>query len=217
MSSSKPVSERAVVFLIGAVQFVNILDFVMVMPLGPDFARGLGIASSHIGTIGGSYTLAASVMGLAGGYFLDFVLKRDELARYGLSVDDANMMVMTAVGGDNQSTTVEGRERYGINVRYARDYREDLQSLKRVLLPLPNGQGQIPMEAIADVVLAHGPSMIRNENGLLTRVWDTIHFAPPFVITTDEIDRMVTIVDDALTAAGLELPGAYRALVEAAA
>ncbi|ACL67572.1 heavy metal efflux pump, CzcA family [Anaeromyxobacter dehalogenans 2CP-1] len=104
---------------------------------------------------------------VAGGYFLDFVLKRDQLARYGLSVDAANMMVMTAVGGDNQSTTVMGRERYGINVRYARDYREDLQSLRRVLLPLPGGQGQIPMEEIADVELAQGPSMIRDENGLL--------------------------------------------------
>ncbi len=113
-------------------------------------------------------TRSAFAERVAGGYFLDFVLKRDELARYGLSVDDANMMVMTAVGGDNQCTTVEGRERYGINVRYARDYREDLQSLKRVLLPLPDGKGQIPMEAIADVVLAHGPSMIRNENGMLT-------------------------------------------------
>jgi len=104
---------------------------------------------------------------VAGGYFLDFVLKRDQLARYGLSVDDANEMVMTAVGGDNQSTTVEGRERYGINVRYARDYREDLPALRRVLLPLPNGQGQIPMEEIADVKLAQGPSMIRDENGML--------------------------------------------------
>jgi AcrB/AcrD/AcrF family len=75
--------------------------------------------------------------------------------------------VMTAVGGDNQSVTVEGRERYGINVRYARDYRDDLQSLRRVLLPLPMGKGQIPMEEIADVVLTHGPSMIRDENGLL--------------------------------------------------
>jgi Cu(I)/Ag(I) efflux system membrane protein CusA/SilA len=74
---------------------------------------------------------------------------------------------MTAVGGDNQSVTVEGRERYGINVRYARDYRDDLQSLRRVLLPLPMGRGQIPMEEIADVVLTHGPSMIRDENGLL--------------------------------------------------
>ncbi|MFZ5479537.1 MAG: efflux RND transporter permease subunit [Myxococcota bacterium] len=104
---------------------------------------------------------------VAGGYFLDFVLKRDQLARYGLTVDDANMMVMTAVGGDNQTTTIEGRERYGVNVRYAREYREDVDALRRVLLPLPNGQGQIPMEEIADVVLATGPSMIRDENGLL--------------------------------------------------
>ena len=112
-------------------------------------------------------TRSAYAERVAGGYFLDFVLKRDKLARYGLSIDDANMMVMTAVGGDTQSITVEGRERYGINVRYARDYRDDLPALRRVLLPLPGGRGQIPMEEIADVVLAEGPSMIRDENGLL--------------------------------------------------
>ncbi len=112
-------------------------------------------------------TRSAYAERVAGGYFLDFVLKRDRLARYGLSIDDANTMVMTAVGGDNQSMTVEGRERYGINVRYARDYRDDLQALRRVLLPLPSGLGQIPMEEIADVGLAHGPSMIRDENGML--------------------------------------------------
>ena len=105
---------------------------------------------------------------VAGGYFLDFVLDRDKLARYGLSVDDANMMVMTAVGGDNQTTTIEGRQRYGVNVRYARDFREDVDSLKRVLLPLPSGQGQIPMAEIAEVKLVEGPSMIRDENGLLS-------------------------------------------------
>jgi len=105
---------------------------------------------------------------VAGGYFVDFVLERDALARYGLSVDDANMLVMTAVGGDNQSTTVMGRERYGINVRYAREYRDDLDALRRVLVPLPGGQGQIPMSAIADVKLVQGPSMIRDENGLLS-------------------------------------------------
>jgi Cu(I)/Ag(I) efflux system membrane protein CusA/SilA len=104
---------------------------------------------------------------VAGGYFVDFVLKRPQLARYGLTVDDANMMVMTAVGGDNQSITVEGRERYGISVRYARDWREDLPALRRVLISLPNGAGQVPMSEIADVVLAQGPSMIRDENGLL--------------------------------------------------
>jgi Cu(I)/Ag(I) efflux system membrane protein CusA/SilA len=111
-------------------------------------------------------TRSAYAERVAGGYFVDFVLKRDQLARYGLSIDDANTMVMTAVGGDEQSTTVEGRERYSINVRYARDYRDDLPTLRRVLLPLPGG-GQIPMEEIADVKLVQGPSMIRDENGLL--------------------------------------------------
>jgi Cu(I)/Ag(I) efflux system membrane protein CusA/SilA len=77
-------------------------------------------------------------------------------------------MVMTAVGGDNQTTTIEGRQRYGVSVRYARDFREDLDALKRVLLPLPNGQGQIPMAEIAEVKLVEGPSMIRDENGLLS-------------------------------------------------
>jgi len=104
----------------------------------------------------------------AGGFFLDFVLDRERLARYGLSVDDANMMVMTAVGGDNQTTTIEGRQRYGVSVRYARSYRDDLYALKRVLLPLPSGRGQIPMSEIADIHLAEGPSMIRDEDGLLT-------------------------------------------------
>ena len=102
----------------------------------------------------------------AGGYFLDFVLRRDKLARYGLSVDDANALVMTAVGGDNQGTTVEGRARYPINVRYQRDYREDLSALKRVYVPIEGG-GHIPIEELADVQLVQGPSMIRDENGLL--------------------------------------------------
>ncbi|NUO19461.1 efflux RND transporter permease subunit [bacterium] len=104
---------------------------------------------------------------VAGGYFLDFDLRRDQLARYGLTVDDANMMVMTAVGGDNQTTTVEGRARYGVNVRYARIFRDNLDALQRVLISLPNNQGQIPMSEIADIKLVEGPAMIRDENGLL--------------------------------------------------
>ncbi|MBE2250146.1 MAG: efflux RND transporter permease subunit [Myxococcus sp.] len=105
---------------------------------------------------------------VVGGTFLDFELKRDQLARYGLSVDDANLMVKTAVGGEVQSVTVEGRERYGIAVRYARDFRDDLAALGRVLVPLPSGRGQVPFEAIAALKLTTGPSMIRDENGLLT-------------------------------------------------
>jgi len=102
----------------------------------------------------------------AEGYFLDFELKRDQLARYGLSVEEANMMVMTAIGGDNQTTLFEGRARYPVNVRYARDYRESPAALGRVLVPLPNGSA-VPMEAIADIKLVPGPGMIRDENGLL--------------------------------------------------
>lgn len=92
--SPRPVSERAVIFLIGAVQFVNILDFVMVMPLGPDFAKGLGIDSSHLGYIAGSYTAAASVAGLAGGYFLERFDRRKALA-----VAMLGLVLATAAGG----------------------------------------------------------------------------------------------------------------------
>jgi predicted MFS family arabinose efflux permease len=92
--SSRPVSERAVIFLIGAVQFVNILDFVMVMPLGPFFAEGLQIDSAHIGYVAGSYTAAASVAGLAGGYFLDRFDRRKALA-----VSMLGLVLATGAGG----------------------------------------------------------------------------------------------------------------------
>jgi Cu(I)/Ag(I) efflux system membrane protein CusA/SilA len=104
---------------------------------------------------------------VAGGYFLDFELKRDQLARYGLSVDDAQMVVMNAIGGDNVSTTIEGRERYPINVRYMRDYRSDLERLGRALVPAMDGKMQVPLAQIATLKLTTGPSMLRNENGML--------------------------------------------------
>jgi Cu(I)/Ag(I) efflux system membrane protein CusA/SilA len=103
---------------------------------------------------------------VGGGYFLDFDLKRDQLARYGLTVDDANMVVMSAIGGDNVSTTVEGRERYPVNIRYLRDFRSDMERLGRVLVPAMGNQ-QIPLAQIADIRLATGPSTLRNENGML--------------------------------------------------
>jgi Cu(I)/Ag(I) efflux system membrane protein CusA/SilA len=103
----------------------------------------------------------------SGGYFLDFDLKRDELARYGLTIDDAESVLMSAVGGDSVSTTVEGRERYPVNVRYLRDYRSDLGSLQRVLIATPSG-AQIPLGQIADIRLKTGPGMIRDENGRLS-------------------------------------------------
>ena len=77
----------------------------------------------------------------AGGYFLDFTLKRSELARYGLTIDQANSVIMSAIGGENISTTIEGRERYPVNVRYFREFRDDVEKLKRVLVPIRPGGG----------------------------------------------------------------------------
>ncbi len=96
----------------------------------------------------------------AGGYFLDFVLKRDQLARYGLSVEEANRIVMSAIGG-------EGRERYTVSVRYARELRDSLSDLRRVLVPTMSG-AHIPLAQLADIRLVTGPSMIRDENGMLS-------------------------------------------------
>ncbi len=101
-----------------------------------------------------------------GGYFLDFDVKREVAARYGLTVGDVNDVIETAIGGKTISTTVEGRERYPINVRYARDFREDLDALKRVLVPTPTG-AQVPISMLANISYRTGPPSIRNENGQL--------------------------------------------------
>jgi Cu(I)/Ag(I) efflux system membrane protein CusA/SilA len=103
----------------------------------------------------------------SGGYFLDFDLKREELARYGLTVDDVQGYIMSAVGGEDVTTTVEGRERYGVNIRYFRDFRSNVEALERVLVSTPSG-AQIPMAQLADIRMVEGPGMIRDENGLLS-------------------------------------------------
>ena len=103
----------------------------------------------------------------SGGYFLDFKWNRDELARYGLSIDDAQDVIMSAIGGENVSTTIEGRERYPINVRYMRDYRGDPDKLGRVLVPTMDGQTQVPLAQLAEIRVVSGPAMLRDENGML--------------------------------------------------
>ena len=102
----------------------------------------------------------------AGGYFVDIEPRRDQLARYGLTLDDLHMVIMTALGGENISTTVEGRERYTINLRYPRDLRAELDQLHRVLVPVMDG-AQVPMGELATIALSAGPAMIRNENGMM--------------------------------------------------
>jgi Cu(I)/Ag(I) efflux system membrane protein CusA/SilA len=102
----------------------------------------------------------------AGGYFVDFDLNRTALARYGLSIQSVQDVIMSAVGGENVTTTVEGRARFPVNVRYARDLREDVAALGEVLVMTPSG-AQVPLAQLADIRKVTGPSMIRNENGLL--------------------------------------------------
>ncbi|MFL5361300.1 MAG: efflux RND transporter permease subunit [Myxococcales bacterium] len=104
----------------------------------------------------------------AAGYFIDVDWNRQALARYGISIDEAQMAVQQAIGGENVTTTVEGRERYPVNVRYLRDFRSDLGSLGKVLISAEGGKRQIPLGELATVKAATGPSMIRNEDGLLT-------------------------------------------------
>lgn len=111
-----------------------------------------------------------------GGYFVDFDWDRDALARYGLTIDDAQAVVMNAVGGESVTTTVEGRERYPVSVRYMRDFRSDPEQLGRVLVPVnltgdamgAGGMVQVPVSQLAAIHIRSGPSMLRNENGLLS-------------------------------------------------
>ena len=102
----------------------------------------------------------------AGGYFVDFTPHRDALARYGLTLEDLQNVISLAIGGETVSTAIEGRERYSINLRYPRDLRANLDQLQRILVSTPGG-AQVPVAELADVTIASGPSMIRDENGML--------------------------------------------------
>ena len=101
-----------------------------------------------------------------GGYFLDFTVNRSAAARFGLNVGDVERVIMAAMGGAVVSQTVEGRERYNILVRYARDYRDNVEALERVLVPTPSGE-QIPIAQVADIEFQTGPPSIRSEDGQL--------------------------------------------------
>jgi len=103
---------------------------------------------------------------VAGGFFLDFIIKRDEIARYGLTVMDVGRIIESAIGGESIATTIEGRERYPINVRYLRELRDNPDELGRVLVSTPSG-AQVPLGQLADLELVSGPAMIRDEGGML--------------------------------------------------
>ncbi|HAU3619415.1 TPA: efflux RND transporter permease subunit [Legionella pneumophila] len=103
---------------------------------------------------------------VAGGYFLDFQINRDQLARYGLTIMDVNRIIESAVGGENIATTIEGRERYPVNVRYLRELRDDPDKLNRILVKTPSG-AEVPVAQLVTLTFRSGPAMVRDENGML--------------------------------------------------
>jgi Cu(I)/Ag(I) efflux system membrane protein CusA/SilA len=135
---------------------------------GPDLSKIEEIGKNLEATlqmIPGTRTVYAERV--TGGYYLDFELKREEIARYGLVLDDVQMIIESAIGGESITTTVEGRERYPVSVRYARELRDDVDRLKRVLIPTMNG-AQVPLGQLAEVRLTSGPAMIRDEDAQLS-------------------------------------------------
>ena len=128
-----------------------------------------------------SGTRSAYAERLTTGYFLDIKPKREELPRYGLTGDDVQDVIETAIGGMNVMTTVEGRERYTVNIRYARELRNDIEKIKRILIPINlsvspyamaspsygEGIAQIPLGEVADISIKKGPTVIKSEKGLL--------------------------------------------------
>ncbi len=132
---------------------------------GPDLETiekiGIEIENTLSGTPGPRSVFAERI---TGGYFLDFDINREKTARYGLTVGDVGEVIETAIGGRNISQTVEGQERYPVNVRYQRDFRTDPERLERVLVGTPTG-AQVPITLLADINFSTGPSEIRNEDG----------------------------------------------------
>jgi Cu(I)/Ag(I) efflux system membrane protein CusA/SilA len=122
-------------------------------------------ASTLIRTVPG--TVSSYPERTVGGYYLDIDIDRATAARYGLTTGDIQDVIQSAVGGMNITTTVEGPQRYPLNLRFARDYRDDIPSLKELLIPTPSG-AQIPLGQLANITINPGPPMIRSENAQRT-------------------------------------------------
>jgi copper/silver efflux system protein len=186
--------------------------------LGPDIAviEKIGLElESRLKDVPGTRSVYAERV--TTGYYLDITVKREEAARYGLTVDDVEQVIQAAMGGMNLTTTVEGRGRYSVNIRYPRDLRNDVEKLKRILVPtmmtassafdpvsgMAKSPGiiQVPMGEIADFNINMGPMSIKSEEGLLTAY-----------VYVDFSDRDVGgyVKDAKAKVAGLKIPEGYR-------
>jgi len=135
---------------------------------GPDLGEiqhiGSEIEEILTGVVGTRGVFAEHV---AQGFYVNINVNRAEAARYGLTVGDVQRLVTSGMGGENIAVTVQGRDRFPINVRYLRDYRDDLEALRQMLIMTPSG-AQIPLGEVAGVTLSQGPSMVRDEEAQLT-------------------------------------------------
>jgi Cu(I)/Ag(I) efflux system membrane protein CusA/SilA len=145
-------------------------------------------------------TLSAYGDRVVGGYFLDFDINREAAARYGLTVGDVQDVIQSAIGGMNITETVEGLERYPVNLRYPRDLRDNIGALRRVLVPTPTG-AQIPLALVADLTLRRGTDVIKSE-GSRPNAWVYVD------ITTSDIGGFVSRARQTL-AENLRIPAGY--------
>jgi copper/silver efflux system protein len=140
--------------------------------MGPDLTMLADIAGQIAQTVKtaertGPYTTSAFAEKSVGGNYLDIRIDRDEIARYGLLVADVQDVIMSAMGGMNVTWTVEGLERYPVNVRYPHELRDNLPALRQTLVPVPSG-AQVPLGQLAKIELHKGPPMVKSENARLT-------------------------------------------------
>ena len=119
---------------------------------------------NHLGNIVGVKDLYVDP--ITGGKFIDITIRRDAISRYGLSVDDVNTVIESALGGVNVTTAIEGRRRFNVNVRFAQDYRRNLEDIKEILVQSPES-GPVPLSAVADIAIVEGPPMVNSENAML--------------------------------------------------
>ena len=146
-------------------------------------------------------TLSVYSERVVGGNYLDFHIKRRELARYGLTVGDVQDVIQSAIGGMNITTTVEGLERYPVNLRYSRELRDNVAALKQILVPTPSGQ-QIPMGYLCDIKIQKGPPSIKTENSR-PNAWIYIDLADIDIGTYVQMARRAV-------AQGVEIPPGYN-------
>jgi Cu(I)/Ag(I) efflux system membrane protein CusA/SilA len=156
----------------------------------PKSIEEAGVAIEHaLAEVDG--TRSAQAERLTGGFYLDVRVDREAAARFGLSVRDVNEVVESAVGGANVSEMVEGRQRYPINVRYARDFREDVDELRRVLVATPLG-AQVPLEQVASVEFQMGAPFVRSEAGRLVGFVSVDVTGRPIVDYVEDAKRAVS-------------------------